>query len=301
MSDGDRLKVLRQHRKKVEAGDDVHLRIQSSMDQVREKNNRGGSMKKANGWDDQADDQKRLQEVKNRPTNISEKTISFIADYNTVESVLLGCGILVNLAGIMFLSGRFQGELRQTNKEEYEVLGVLVLILIIFSMIYFFLVLLYETLGAFKPQLALKIFSMCSCGKTTTQQTTSSTKNVLDFEEDSKEGQMLVTNTNPMAAALSSEGSSSVANSLGMLKEPPTKEQWPALRAHIASLSESLENYREQLKVLREKHHRSLISSRSWRAGESNPLTKSFVPRQRSKKTLSNTKIDSIGTPDSQG
>ena len=42
---------------------------------------------------------------------------SFIFDYNTVESVLLACAVLVNLAGIMFESKLLsQSQVRQATR-----------------------------------------------------------------------------------------------------------------------------------------------------------------------------------------
>eukprot|EP01029_Cantina_marsupialis_P014707 TRINITY_DN3227_c0_g1_i1.p1 TRINITY_DN3227_c0_g1~~TRINITY_DN3227_c0_g1_i1.p1 ORF type:complete len:242 (+),score=85.40 TRINITY_DN3227_c0_g1_i1:233-958(+) len=72
----------------------------------------------------------------------------FIFDYNTVESVLLLCAVLVTLSGIMFESGQF--EAGDSFDVQRELVTIAVLIIIFFSIIYFCLVFAAEVLGTCK-------------------------------------------------------------------------------------------------------------------------------------------------------
>lgn len=62
-------------------------------------------------------------------------------DYNTVETVLLFCSIIVTLGGIMFESGQFDSA---TYQETRDAVTVILMIVIVLSIIYFFVVLLVE-------------------------------------------------------------------------------------------------------------------------------------------------------------
>ncbi len=75
---------------------------------------------------------------------------SFFFDYNTLESVLLGCGILVNLAGIMFESN----VLTQPGfRAQRDFVAVATLLVIALSVLYFGVVFVSEVVMTFrKPQ-----------------------------------------------------------------------------------------------------------------------------------------------------
>eukprot|EP01138_Halocafeteria_seosinensis_P015194 gb/GECG01015507.1/.p1 GENE.gb/GECG01015507.1/~~gb/GECG01015507.1/.p1 ORF type:complete len:3818 (+),score=398.83 gb/GECG01015507.1/:1-11454(+) len=159
MSKQDFEQIVNEHARKVKEGDKLHMRIQSTIEDTERRN-----MKRAvvsTKWESQ-----RLKQEEERTKYFaSEPIIRFLTNYNTVESVLLVSAVLVNLAGIMFLSSRFEGESLNYYRQEYELLGVLSVVLVSLSVVYFALVLGYELLSAFKPQQAVKCISMISCGK----------------------------------------------------------------------------------------------------------------------------------------
>jgi hypothetical protein len=62
-------------------------------------------------------------------------------NYNTVESVLLFCAVLVNLAGVMFESGRFDSGLYNSQR---DFLTWTVVVIIVVSVGYFIVVLFSE-------------------------------------------------------------------------------------------------------------------------------------------------------------
>merc|ERR1711865_66501 len=77
-------------------------------------------------------------------------------DYNTVEQVLLSCGIFVCLSGVMFESDRFSDEGvagaedepgKATFEWQREVIVYAVMIVVIFSFVFYFSVFLSEAMG----------------------------------------------------------------------------------------------------------------------------------------------------------
>jgi len=48
-----------------------------------------------------------LLKRKDRAKKKAKESIVYFFNYNTVETTLLGCGVLVNLCGVMFSSSRF--------------------------------------------------------------------------------------------------------------------------------------------------------------------------------------------------
>jgi len=73
--------------------------------------------------------------------HLQRPAVSFFWNYNTVEAVLLFCAVIVNLAGVMFESG----QLNQPGyaAEKAFVTWVVVLVIVI-SVVYFFIVLFSE-------------------------------------------------------------------------------------------------------------------------------------------------------------
>lgn len=67
-----------------------------------------------------------------------------------MESVLLFCAVIVNLAGVMFESGRFESEYYHTQR---DFIATVVLLVIFVSILYFFTVLVSEVyITVFKPK-----------------------------------------------------------------------------------------------------------------------------------------------------
>eukprot|EP01138_Halocafeteria_seosinensis_P013173 gb/GECG01013454.1/.p1 GENE.gb/GECG01013454.1/~~gb/GECG01013454.1/.p1 ORF type:complete len:1419 (+),score=134.27 gb/GECG01013454.1/:1-4257(+) len=145
--------VIKVHQQKVEEGDKLHMKIESLMKEHRERNAK--ALKKADGWD---------TGISGTATHsgdvlLRSKALRGIIDFNVVENVLLASAILVNLAGIMFLSGRFQGELRDRNEGEFELLGIFTMLIIVFTCVYFILVFVFELLLVFHPSMARALAS----------------------------------------------------------------------------------------------------------------------------------------------
>ena len=89
---------------------------------------------------------------------------TFFFDYNTLESVLLGCGILVNLAGIMFQS-RVLTQPGFAGQRNF--VAVATLLVIVFSILYFGVVFVTEVVTTFrkpKPAKAAKGAWCCCLG-----------------------------------------------------------------------------------------------------------------------------------------
>jgi hypothetical protein len=87
--------------------------------------------------------------------------ISFLHNYNTVESGLLFSAIIVNLSGIMFESGQLTGRYKSG-------LTFFIILLVVVSVFYFCWVLATELWVAFypdKPFLNIPCLSMCMRGK----------------------------------------------------------------------------------------------------------------------------------------
>ena len=194
MSRGDMEEVVEEHKRKVKEGDSLHIRIQATMDDMEKKNVQTHSA--AAGWQSQSIKMKQQQSKK----LVSEPVIRFITNFNTVESILLGSAILVNLAGIMFLSSRFEGESMELNRGEFETLGVMCVILVSISVVYFTLVFIYELMYAFRPETAFRCISFFSCGRTVEVNESQGVKQKRPsvFDRDPQ----LQTHSNPLIAQL---------------------------------------------------------------------------------------------------
>ena len=157
MSGRDFQGVVEEHQKKVREGDKLHVRIQSTMDEVKAKNIE--RLQSCQGWEAQ---QERLKEERGHYL-LSEKVVQYLTDFNTVEAILLASAILVNLFGIMFLSSRFDGDSLEFYRSDFEVLGVLCMIVVCTSCVYWLLVFGFEMLATFHPKAAIRVVSACSC------------------------------------------------------------------------------------------------------------------------------------------
>jgi hypothetical protein len=125
MSMSERVDVLNDHRRRALTGDAKHMILHSTLAQVRMAGRRAGN---ASSMDRQRDQR-------------AVATVNFFWNYNTVESVLLFSAVLVNLAGVMFESGRFDTGLYNAQK---DFLTWVVVVIIVVSVMYFIVVLLSE-------------------------------------------------------------------------------------------------------------------------------------------------------------
>jgi hypothetical protein len=84
-------------------------------------------------------------------SDLGKATAQYFWNYNTVEAVLLGCAVLVNLAGVMFESGRFDAEYAEYYQGQRTALTWLTLTVIAFAVSYFMLVFVSEILATVNP------------------------------------------------------------------------------------------------------------------------------------------------------
>jgi len=77
---------------------------------------------------------------------IIDEAKEYFFDYNTVEATLLGCAILVCLAGIMFESGHFTG--RDDLSWQRDLITYLTILVIFFSILYYVVVVVSEISGS---------------------------------------------------------------------------------------------------------------------------------------------------------
>jgi len=148
----NRAEVIRQHMAKVFAGDPLHRTIEADMRAVEKANNR--NTKKQLGLTET----RRDDDSAHWSTATAALRRAF--EYNTVEAVLLGCCVLINLAGIMFDSARFQGDLAQYYQREYDSLTYATIILIILSIIYYLWCLIADIIVTCSPKAAAVL---CTC------------------------------------------------------------------------------------------------------------------------------------------
>jgi hypothetical protein len=149
MTRADKPKVLAEHARKVLEGDALHRTIQSDMAAVHASNNK--TRKAAGGG---------LARGKEEKMSAADVALHKVFDYNTVEAVLLGCCVLINLAGIMFNSGRFSGDLAAVNAQEYDALASATIALLGLSLIYYIACLAADLTVVCAPSLAARI---CTC------------------------------------------------------------------------------------------------------------------------------------------
>jgi hypothetical protein len=140
MSSADREEVLKHHQAKIDSGSrkdvQAHLELQERLNQIdkdiaHEKRLKGGI-----GKFDDIDDSYAL----------SKRTKKFFFDFNTVEQTLLACAILVCLAGIMFESPRFIE--RDDLDWQKDTLTYLIIIVIVYSIVYYMAIFVSEFLTA---------------------------------------------------------------------------------------------------------------------------------------------------------
>jgi len=82
--------------------------------------------------------------ISRKPVDVGQAAAYFFWNYNTVESVLLFCCVLVCLLGIMFESSYL-------NNTQFEVLGTFTVFIISASLFYYFIVVWTEIIGTLFP------------------------------------------------------------------------------------------------------------------------------------------------------
>ncbi len=152
----ERVETAELHQVKVRMGDSLALLVEDGMNASRAmaaKRTHGTSLKSA------------ADAGLTKAKGIGAMVLNILLDYNNAESVLLGCAVLVNLFGIMFLSNRFSGEMLQYHQAEYDALAYGTLLVISASVIYFLVLLALELLVMLSPQAAQSCVASCVCTK----------------------------------------------------------------------------------------------------------------------------------------
>jgi len=187
------------------------------------------------------------QVMEGRKAILSNKTATFIFDYNTAEAVLLASAILVNLAGICFDSTRFTAVnlLRASIQAEYDSLASAIIVILILSIIYWFVVLGFDILLVTAPETvtsclarlssaggaAKNSFSKALGGKGSSATKTRKTVKSIDNADDPN---VLHTDNNPLL--LARQGVADLDDKIVSATEPPSASQWAAFQARYEAL-----------------------------------------------------------------
>jgi VCBS repeat-containing protein len=167
MSTVERANVLRDHDKKVKDGDELHKTIHQRLEAA-------VTQQKALDKRERHRQRKKLGDKFNEE-NFAQDPRNYIFDYNTVELALLASAVLICVAGVMFESDRYQGELRDDLQWQRELITVGVILVVIFSMSYYLIVFLCEAFQ-WTPEFAKRLM---------TKDDTSSTAQLITHESES--------------------------------------------------------------------------------------------------------------------
>ena len=242
MSSNDFEQVVEEHRKKVKEGDKLHVRIQVTIDECRSKNTDKTRVNSV--W---AAQQKKLEQ-KRGYLLVSERIVQYLTDFNTVESILLASAILVNLCGIMFLSSRFDGDSMEHYKSDYETLGILCMIVVCVSFVYWVLVFSFEMLATFRPTTAIRVAAACTCSRHNVVGA-SSTNNVTQLSRVKKGGRSanrksaihIDMQQNPLSSAIGNAADIAGASCESTDDVEVLQRQLQDAHTEIAQLKQSLE------------------------------------------------------------
>ena len=242
MSNKDFEHEVEEHRKKVLEGDRLHIRIQATIDECKAKN--VDKTRASHGW---ADQQKKLKQQRGYYL-VSEKVVQYLTDFNTVEAILLASAILVNLVGIMFLSSRFDGDSKQHYRSDYETLGILCMIVVLVSFLYWVMVFSFEMLATFRPDSALRVVAACSCGGNSVSASSEGNTTKIGKHKDGKSRKNrrsvfdIDMQQNPLAATLGTQNSMTDANNAsGEWGMKQLQKQLQDAQMEIAQLKHYLE------------------------------------------------------------
>jgi hypothetical protein len=94
-----------------------------------------------------------MQRLRSTTSSESKRFVQWLVNYNTVEAVLLFCSVIVMLGGIMFSSDRFANN---KNAKELTTLTWIVLLIIVFSMLYYIIVFSLEVVAQMCPGVCKK-------------------------------------------------------------------------------------------------------------------------------------------------
>jgi hypothetical protein len=251
MSMSERTDVLDEHKYLVEKGNRKHQALEATLAAIRRAGKRSGGASAT------------------MESQLARRTISavtFFWNYNTVESVLLFCAVLVNLAGVMFESGQL--DQRGFEAQKAFITWVVVLIIVL-SIAYFFVVLISE------------IYLMCTANSKRNQEKAAA---AAKKQSEINRRKLAALGNEPVAAAesaalnplfavssLGADGSLSDGTSLEALLDlpnVPTLGQWNAIVVGSKNLLQANRQLAEDLaKAKQENQKSSVIPSRSLTGG----------------------------------
>ena len=167
MSTAQRKEVILDHQEKAKNGHPIHVALRARLQEAVRAQGGGTRQKgiKAHSFGSSGGESAHAAAYKHEREMLQKKKKrEYFWDYNTVEQVLLSCGIFVCLAGIMFESDRFseEGSTDEPGKAAFEwqrnLIVYAVMIVVIFSFVFYFSVFLSEAVGI-TPRWVKKCFA----------------------------------------------------------------------------------------------------------------------------------------------
>jgi hypothetical protein len=210
------------------------------------------------------------QVLAGRTAILTNKTATFIFDYNTAEAVLLGSAILVNLAGICFDSSRFSGTnlLQPGVQDQYNSLASAIIVILLASIIYWFVVLGFDILLVTAPQSVTECLArMQAAGsgalkgvkRSLASQAAASPKGkkAAPLPGEVDEANVLHTDNNPLMLmrVASPDGSVSAGASVDLVTgqaEPPSAGQWASFQRSYEAMAKEVKSTKQLVARLQE-------------------------------------------------
>lgn len=229
MSPSEYDEVLEDHKLQAQRIGSVHQALQSNLLDVY----RRGKMQSA------------------RPSTLTRRSAGQMAaqvifNYNTAEATLLFCAVLVNLAGIMFESGRFNGEYYQQQR---DTLLWLTLLVIVASLLYWFVLFVAEVLLTLRPQSFQGL-----CGRPVPQ------KRRKQLDASHEDDTVIGAAVNPMFSRMESGAAEATLKSAIAQAGLPSPALWEACRDQIAKLLQQNEDLVRELAQMKRSNVTQAVS-----------------------------------------
>jgi hypothetical protein len=250
MSMAEKRAVILAHKEKVAQKHELHLRIAQAYERAM-RNAKEAKARRIVNIDQllqQGEDMKRM----------------FLFDYNTLESVLLFCGCLVCLCGVMFQAGKLNDLAYEANR---NILAVLMIMLVSASLLYFFLVFTTEVMSTFGCIRAGELpFGLERCLNRKKEKTTG---NVLkqqqqlnvEMDEDDMDGGMQV---NPYV--LQQQQMEAVKEDVDALLntvQPPSIQHWQIIKARYSEFQSNIQGLQAAIRENQDKGGKSSPAARA--------------------------------------
>ena len=163
MSSAERALVIEDHEKKAQSNDEFHKRVQPLLKNAvhllhkkREAARRKLRKKKVEQLSGQIVGSRAPRKTQEAEELLHADAKEYFWDYNTIEATLLACAIFVCLSGVMFESSYFSG--RDDLLWQRDIIMYAVMIVLIYSMVYYLVVFTSEVLGQ-SPAWLQKMFA----------------------------------------------------------------------------------------------------------------------------------------------